>query len=121
MSLSPESSYLTTFNSPFGRYRFLRVPFGLISAQDEFQRKVDETFEGIPYTVGLIDDILVAGRTKEEHDRNLKATLDRATDKGVKLNPDKLTIGVQEIEYFGHLITAEGSNQTLLRRRPSST
>jgi hypothetical protein len=36
MSLSPESSYLTTFNSPFGRYSFLLVPFGLISAQDEF-------------------------------------------------------------------------------------
>ncbi|KAK7102005.1 hypothetical protein V1264_020299 [Littorina saxatilis] len=64
MSLSAESSYLTTFNSPFGRYRFLRVPFGLVSSQDEFQRKVDETFENIPGLVGLVDDILIAGRTK---------------------------------------------------------
>ncbi|KAK7089397.1 hypothetical protein V1264_024540 [Littorina saxatilis] len=108
MSLSAESSYLTTFNSPFGRYRFLRVPFGLVSSQDEFQRKIDETFENIPGLVGLVDDILIAGRTKEEHDKTLKAALDRATEKHMKLNPDKLTICMQEIEYFGHVISSEG-------------
>ena len=42
-----QSSYLTTFNRPFGRYRFSRLPFGVVSAQDDFKRKVDEVFEGI--------------------------------------------------------------------------
>jgi hypothetical protein len=108
MTLSTKASFMTTFNSPFGRYRFLRMPFGLVSAQDEFQRKMDEVFEGVPGVVALVDDLLVTGRTKEEHDRNLKATLERATEKQLKLNPEKLTIGVQEVEYFGHVISAEG-------------
>ena len=66
LNLSPESSYLTTFNTPFGRYRFLRVPFGIISGQDEFQRKMNETFEGLPGVTPLVDDIIVTGRTREE-------------------------------------------------------
>ena len=108
LKLTKEASFLTTFNSPFGRYRFLRMPFGLISAQDEFQRKMDETFEGIPGVVALIDDILISGTTREEHDQNLRSTLERASEKGLKLNPEKLSIGVQEIDYFGHVISSDG-------------
>ena len=44
--LDKESSYLTTLNSPFGRYRFNRMPFGLKMSQNIFQTKIDQTFEG---------------------------------------------------------------------------
>ena len=108
MKLSTKASFMTTFNTPFGRYRFLRMPFGLVSAQDEFQRKMDEVFEGVPGIVALIDDLLISGATREEHDHNLRAALDKATEKQLQLNPEKLTVGVQEIEYFGLLITSEG-------------
>ena len=97
LKLSPESSYLTTFNTPYGRYRFLRLPFGIVSAQDEFQLKMDETFEGLPGITPLVDNIIVTGRTQEEHDTNLRATLERAAAKNLKLNPDKLTVGAQEV------------------------
>ena len=108
MKLSKDSSYLTTFNTPFGRYRFLRLPFGIVSAQDDFQRKMDETFEGIPGVTSLVDDVIVFGKTQEDHDANLQATLERATIKNLKLNPEKLTVGAQEVEYFGHIISADG-------------
>ncbi|KAK7107442.1 hypothetical protein V1264_015374 [Littorina saxatilis] len=108
MKLNEESSYLTTFNTPFGRYRFNRLPFGVISAQDDFQRKMDEIFEGIPGVTPLVDDVIVSGKTREEHDANLRDALNRAASKNLKLNPEKLTVGAQEVEYFGHLITAEG-------------
>ncbi|KAK7113619.1 hypothetical protein V1264_012874 [Littorina saxatilis] len=108
LKLAEESSYLTTFNTPFGRYRFTRLPFGVISAQDDFQRKMDEIFEGISGVTPLVDDVIVSGKTREEHDANLRATLNRAASKNLKLNPDKLTVGAQEVEYFGHLITVEG-------------
>ena len=45
--LDQESSFLTTFNTPFGRYRYLRLPMGIRSSQDIFQRKVDEMLEGL--------------------------------------------------------------------------
>ena len=44
VKLDEESSYLRAFNTPFGRFRFLRMPFGLRMSQDIFQCKVDETY-----------------------------------------------------------------------------
>jgi transposase InsO family protein len=108
LKLSEASSYLTTFNTPFGRYRFTRLPFGLVSAQDEFQRKMDEVFEGLPGVTPLVDDVIVSGRTKAEHDSNLRAALDRGHQKNLRFNPEKLEVGVQEVSYFGHLLTSEG-------------
>ena len=108
LKLDEQSSYLTTFNTPFGRYRFKRLPFGLICAQDVFQRKMDEVFEDLNGVTPLIDDVIITGRTREEHDANLRAALTRATEKKLKLNPDKLTVGAQEVKFFGHLLTADG-------------
>ena len=108
IKLTEESSKLTTFNTVFGRYRFLRLPFGVKSAQDEFQRKVDETYEGLQGVTAIVDDILIYGRTKEEHDENLRAMLQRSRERGVKLNPEKSTICATAVSYFGHRITKDG-------------
>ncbi|RXN11580.1 Retrovirus-related Pol poly from transposon [Labeo rohita] len=108
IKLTEESSKLTTFNTTFGRYRFRRLPFGIISAQDEFQRKIDETYEGLNGVVAIVDDILVYGRTKKEHDDNLYAMLQRSREKGVKLNPEKSIVSATEVRYFGHCLSAEG-------------
>lgn len=108
IKLTEESSKLTTFNTVFGRYRFLRLPFGLKSSQDEFQRKVDETYEGLDCVTAIIDDVLIYGKSKEEHDRNLRAMLQRSRERGVRLNPDKSIICATEVSYFGHLITKDG-------------
>uniref|UniRef100_A0A1A8L2U7 Gypsy retrotransposon integrase-like protein 1 n=1 Tax=Nothobranchius pienaari TaxID=704102 RepID=A0A1A8L2U7_9TELE len=108
IQLTTKSSLLTTFNTIFGRYRFLHLPFGIISAQDIFQRKIDETYEGLNGVVAIVDDILVFGRTKEEHDDNLRAMLERTRERGVRLNPEKCVIGATEVSYFGHKLTREG-------------
>ena len=108
IKLEEKSSYYTTFNSPFGRYRFKRLPFGIISAQDLFQQKMDEMFEGMQGVTPLIDDVIIHGTTREEHDHNLKAALEKASMNKLKLNADKLSVGVNQVEYFGHLITDEG-------------
>ncbi|RXN35723.1 Retrovirus-related Pol poly from transposon [Labeo rohita] len=102
--LTEESSRLTTF----GHYRFLRLPFGLISAQDEFQRKTDETYEGLNGVMAIVDDILIYGMTKAEHDNNLFVMLERSRERGVKLNPERSVICATEVSYFGHLLTADG-------------
>ena len=106
--LEDQSSYLTTFNTPFGRYRYLRVPFGLNCSQDVFQRKIDETFEGMTGVTAIVDDILVFGKTRAEHDQNLRKVLTRAHERGIKLNADKVKIGVTEVRYFGNILTQNG-------------
>ncbi|XP_052809376.1 uncharacterized protein K02A2.6-like [Mya arenaria] len=108
IELTEESSYMCTFGSPFGRYRFLRLPFGIKSSQDEFQRRMDECLEGLTGVKCIVDDILVHGKTLEEHDTNLRNVLGRCRETGIRLNPDKSKIGLTEVPYFGHILTSDG-------------
>ena len=71
VELDEESSYLTIFNSPFGQYRFLRLPFGLKMSQDVFQSKIDQLMEGCVGTTSIADDMIVYEETGKEHDRRL--------------------------------------------------
>ena len=69
VNLDLESSHLTTFNLPFGGYRFLRMPFGIKMSQDVFQAKIDQSFEGCSSTVGSADDIVIYGKSEEARTR----------------------------------------------------
>ena len=108
IQLDHESSLYTTFNSPHGRYRFLRLPFGLICAQDIFQKKVDETFGDLPGVTGIADDIIVYGYEDDgsDHDKNLQAVMSRARETGLRFNADKCKIRCTELPFFGHIISA---------------
>ena len=106
--LDEESSKLTTFNTPFGRFRFLRLPFVIRCAQEVFHKRVHEIFEGLSGVETDIDDILIWGTTAKEHDDNLKACLDRVQARGMTLNPEKCQFRVTSIEYLGHILTQEG-------------
>ena len=66
--LDEESSYLTTFGTPFDRFRFLRLPFGLNCAQEVYHKRVHEMFDDMEGVETDIDDVLIFGRTNEEHD-----------------------------------------------------
>ena len=96
MPLDEDSSYLTTFNTPFGRYRFT-VPFGVTFAQEVFHCTVHEHFRDLPGCETDIDDILIWGRTVEEHDRNLERVLNRVQE-----------INITEVTYLGETLTPSG-------------
>ena len=67
-----------------------------------------ESFENLPGVVVIVDAILFFGKTREEHDSNLRAALQRAQDKGIRLNEEKLEVGLVEISYLGHVLSADG-------------
>ena len=110
IKLSRQSSYLTTFNTPHGRFRFNRLPFGLICAQDVFQHKVDEAFGDLPGVTGIADDILVVGYKEDgsDHDENIRAVLERARKCGIRFNPEKLKVRCKRISFFGNVLSASG-------------
>ena len=114
IKLDKESSMLTTFWTPFGRYRWLRLPFGLTSAPEVFQCKQHEVLEGLHGVEVIADDILVygCGKTQEEavkdHDANLIELLKRAQKVNLKLNKKKLKLKMTEVSYMGHLLTSTG-------------
>ena len=55
-----------------------------------------------------MDDNLVCGRTRSDHDENLRKVLQRSREKGMKLNIDKLEVGLTEVHYFGNVLSAAG-------------
>ena len=105
--LDRASSLTTTFNTPHGRYRFLRMPFGIKSASEVFQKGMDHIFTGLPCEI-IVDDLLVTGSTRAEHDENLIKVLDRAVENNVRLKIEKCKIGVTKVNYVGHTLSAEG-------------
>lgn len=106
--LEESSRKLTTFITPMGRFCFKRLPFGITSAPEIFQRQMSALLKGHDGVVVVMDDILVFGTTKEQHDKRLSAVLRTIKESGLKLNKQKCHFGKSEIQYFGHIISAEG-------------
>jgi transposase InsO family protein len=108
VQLNRDSQLLTTFNSPFGRYCFKRLPFGLKTSQDVFQRAMDQILDGLPGVISIADDITVYGTSEEDHDKNLVKLMDRAREKGLVFNPNKCLIKAREIPFFGNIYSRDG-------------
>ena len=102
IDLAPESAPLTTFITPFGRYQFNRLPF--TSAPEHFQRRMNQILEGLEGVVCLIDDTLIYGKTKEEHDERLVAVLKRIQEAGLTLNKEKCQFCQKSIRFLGQLL-----------------
>ncbi len=105
--LDRESRRLTTFLTPFARYAFKRLPFGITSAPEIYQKKMVQLLEGLPGVKTVMDDILVYG-DENTHDARLAAVLERIRASGIKLNKQKCNFKSTKVEYFGHQISAEG-------------
>ena len=114
IALDEDSQDLTTFGTPFGRYKFKRMPFGIKVAPEVFQQKLHEALTGLPGIYAVADDILIAGegRTYAEaevdHDKKLKTLLRQCREKKICLNKDKLRLKMRNVTYMGHLLTDEG-------------
>ena len=108
VELDEESSELTAFNSPLGRYRFKRLPFGLKVAQDIFQEKMDKLLSNCPGTINIADDITVYGRNNEEHDKNLHRLMNEARKFGLIFNVNKCKVKADEIDFFGMIYNKDG-------------
>ncbi|XP_064111251.1 uncharacterized protein LOC135218731 [Macrobrachium nipponense] len=112
--LDEKSSFLTTFQTPFGRYRWLRLPFGLNVSGEIFQKQLLLNLEKLDGVVCIADDVLIygVGETYEEavkdHDSKIIKFLERCQAKGIKLNKSKAVLRKSEIAFLGHKITSKG-------------
>ena len=102
--LSPTSALLTSFISQEGRFCFQRFPFGISSAPEHFQRRMSDILAGVDRVVCMMDDILIHGRTKLEHDE----WLHRLQEAGVTLNTQKCQFSQSRVTFLGHRINEEG-------------
>ena len=112
--LDEESSFLTTFETPFGKYRWTRLPFGVSVAPEEFQRRVDNALRDLPGVFAVHDDVIVWGKgttdelASQDHDKNVRKMLMRCREQGIQLNKEKVELKQREITYLGHVISESG-------------
>ena len=112
--MDDESSYLTMFHTLFGRYCWRRLPFGISSAREVFQRRMHQLIEGLSGIEFLADDFIVIGcgntvaEANSDHDRTLISFLERCKEQGVKLNTEKLNLRLTEVPFIGHIVTDKG-------------
>ena len=107
--LTDESSDLCTFNSPAGKYKFRRLPFGLKCSQDIFQKYMDEIIaESGDGVTGIADDIVVHGKSIIEHDKALHRLMRAAVRFGLVFRYEKCAIRQEEIKFYGWIWSKEG-------------
>ena len=111
--LTLRSSLMTTMYTPWGLYRWTRLPFGISSASEEWQRRIHMVLEGLQI-ISIADDILIPGcgttdaEARIDHDHNLIAVLEHFEQHHVKLNLSKMKFLVREAVFMGHVITTDG-------------
>ena len=115
--LEASSQKYTTFITPFGRFMFRRMPFGISSATEIFQRKMVDLLKDLEGVDVIVDDVLMYGATRQEHDERLNKVLQRIKEAGLKLNEGKCEFARSELEYFGHIISKDGVKPTQERVR----
>lgn len=106
--LAKPSRLLTTFITPIGRFHFNKLPFGISSAPEHFQKRMSQILNGLDGVVCQMDDVLVHGKDQAEHDQRLTAVLKRIESAGATLNPDKCEFSRTSIKFLGHIIDRDG-------------
>ena len=108
VKLDRESQLLTPFNSPFGRYGFQRMPFGLVMSQDVFQQRMDMITGECTGALALTNDVIIQGKTKEEHDLILRKLMETVRTPGLTINSNKCAINQEQVRFFGAIFDKNG-------------
>ena len=106
--LAEASQHLTTFVTPWGRYKFLRSPMGFVSSGDVFCRRGDMAFAGIGNHGKVVDDSLMWDFTYAEHLERVYNFLCRCRDNNITINLDKFIFAEPSTDFCGYQISSEG-------------
>ena len=110
--LDEESRKFVTVNTHKGLYQYTRLPFGIASAPAVFQRTMDTILQGIDGTACYIDDIIVTGKSDDEHLAHLEEVLKRLQRHGVHVNQAKCRFLQASVIFLGHRIDSDGIHPT---------
>ncbi|UYV82717.1 K02A2.6-like, partial [Cordylochernes scorpioides] len=106
--LTDEASLLTTMSTPYGRYCYTRMLYGLSSAPEIFQRIIHQLYLGVPNVVTYMDDVLIYSDSETEHLKILEQVLKIARENGLKFDKTKTQLMQPSVRYLGHIVSTEG-------------
>ena len=108
ITLGKSSRAKTAFVTPFGKYKFLMVPFGLAQAPAYFQLLMNKVLHGLDFAMTYLDDIIIFSKNELQHLEHLETVFSPLREAGLKMKRSKCDFFKKEIHYLGHLISTEG-------------
>jgi hypothetical protein len=110
MLLTPFAWQLCTIVLPWGKYKYCRLPMGLLVSPNIFQEKMSELMAGLDFACTYLDDLLIISTEKgfDKHLEKLEKVLTRLSEAGLKINAVKSFFGRTNLEYLGYNISREG-------------
>ena len=109
ISLLESSKAKTAFVTPFDKYQFKAVPFGLAQAPAYFQQLISMVLQGCSdFAMAYLDDIIIFSKNKAEHLKHIEVIFQKLKEAGLKLKESKYDFFKKEIHYLGHLISDKG-------------
>ena len=117
VELDEDSKKLVAINTPYGLFRYNRLPFGVANAPSTFQALMDQILTGIPGTAVYLDDIIVTGNDETEHMINLESVLKRLEEYNLHIKAEKCKFFEDSIEYLGYIISNKGKEPNPERLR----
>lgn len=108
LALDKDAVRKTAFCTPFGKYEWLKVPFGLAQAPAYFQKLMNKVLNGLNFAFAYLDDIIIFSESAEQHLKHIEIVLARLRQAQLKLKKSKCLFFKKELHYLGHLLTTDG-------------
>ena len=106
--LHPDSRHLTCMLIDIGRFQWTQLPMGMNVASDVFQKMLDEIFQNVQGVTGIADDMIIYGKSRDEHDIHFLNFLSIVRKKNLRLNASNLQYHPEEVSFFGHNWNSKG-------------
>ena len=98
----------TAFNSPFGKFEYMKVPFGLAQAPAYFQELMTGILKDFNFTRAYLDDIIIFSKTPQEHLLHIRMVFEKLKSANLSMKKSKCSFFSKEILYLGHILSATG-------------
>ena len=98
----------TAFTYSFGKYEYLKVPFGFAQAPVYFHKLMNKVLKGLPFTIAYLDDIIIYSKTAQEHLDHLQQVFHKLHDAKLSMKLSKCHFFAKEIQYLGHVLSTTG-------------
>ena len=96
----------TAFNSPFGKFEYVKVPFGLAQAPAYFQELMTGILKDFNFTIAYLDDIIIFSKTPKEHLLHIRMVFEKLKSANLSMKMSKCSFFSKEIQYVGHILSA---------------
>ena len=106
--LDKPSIHKTAFNSPFGKFEFVKVLIGLAQAPAYFQELMISILKDFPFAIAYLDYIIIFSQMPQEHLSHICMVVEKLKSANLSMKKSKCSFFSKEIQYLGHILSATG-------------